>query len=212
MTRVCLTSRNVGILACLTLIGPEVRAVIVYDNLSATTSAEGTVGGSIQQAQRIAPLSVSHTLTSITLLMSGSSTGARLALYSGDESTPSTEIGVLLSPGSITSERGENIFTTPGLTLNAGVNYWVVLSADSGGFSWAYTDSNTGLGEGYASNWANNLGGGWQPFDNEPFQMSVEATAVPEPATLVFHASLALAGLALVKGLRKQRPPVLAHS
>ena len=211
MTRVRLTSRDVGILTCLTLISHEAKAVIVYDNLSATTVAAGAVFGSIQQAQRIAPLSASHTLTSITLLMSGSSTGARLALFSGDESTPSTEVGVLLSPESITSARGENTFTTPGLTLDAGVNYWVVLSADSGGFDWAYTDSLTGLGEGYASNWANNLGGGWQPFNNEPFQMSVEATAVPEPATLVFHASLALVGLALVRGLRKQGSPVVAH-
>jgi hypothetical protein len=188
----------------------EAQAVVLFNNLSEAGESVAAFNSTIHGAQRIAPLSQPYTLTSVTLLIGENFAGfARVSIFSGDAETPIALVGNLTSPGSISSTLSENTFTTPGISLDSGVNYWVVLAADSGLFAWSYTSSNGGEGEGLTTNWANFNGTSWEGGDlihsTSPYQMSVQATAVPELSSTALQASLALGAVAVAHRLRKQR-------
>jgi len=182
-------------------------AVVIFDNLAAATENEAITHSTILQAQNIAPLSQSHTLNSVTLLMREVVAGSvQVRLFSGDADVPITYVGSLVSPVSITATLDQNTFTTPGISLDAGVNYWVVLGGGTGTHHWGYTDAaSSGSGEGFSKNWSTELsGGGWLIRAPGPYQMSALAT-VPEPKAVAMSSGLVLGAVAFVHRIRKQR-------
>lgn len=205
-----MTTRTFVVLIPLAVGLAEARAVVLFNNLSEAQESIAAVNDTIRTAQRIAPLAQPHTLTSVILLMREDIAGdALVSLFRGDADVPITHVGNLTPPGTFTSNLGENTFSTTGISLDAGVDYWVVLGADSGSYSWSFTTSADGEGEGFSMNWANFDGtvweGGTPAYLSSPYQMSVQATAVPELSSTALQASLALGAAAVVLGVRKRR-------
>jgi hypothetical protein len=146
-----------------------------------------------------------YMLQSVTLLMAMTSPSgaAQAAIYTNISDQPGSQVGALISPGSYSNTLATTSFAASGINLAANTSYWVVLSAPSGNFNWAWTDSLSGLGVGYTHTWAGSAdaGGSWLTFQDSPQIMQVEANAVSEPATLWLF-GIALTGMLLVERRR----------
>lgn len=115
-----------------------------------------------------------------------------------------------LPPGiSAASFLGDNAAVTlsgdapDGIFLEAETDYWVVTRATGGQYSSAYTDSETGSGEGFSSNWAvsQNAGSTWLPRTLSPLFLGLDASPSAPVLLLEFRtdaeaiASLIFSGL-----------------
>jgi hypothetical protein len=120
-------------------------------------------------------------------------------IYADDSFQPGTLIGTLDSPEEYPGAFAQVYFSGNGITLSPWSTYWVVLSAASGGYEWAWTEDSTGDGVGFQHTFAISFDGGatWPDvFAEQPQLMRVTA-ATPEPATLPVVA-FALGVIALV--------------
>jgi hypothetical protein len=91
------------------------------------------------------------------------------------------------------------------VNLRSGVNYWFVLNGSSsdgtGGVGLSFTDGTSPDGPGSLPNFnnSNDNGATWNgPFPNQPYQIQVSGTLVPEPASWVLG-SLGFAGMLLAR-------------
>jgi len=154
----------------------------------------------------------SYRLDSITLKMQRSSpiSVAELALFSNDPTFPSSpspllSLSTLTSPGNYSDTFNDTTFTANGLYLAPNTTYWEVLSASSGEFEWAFTDSSNGSGIGFQPIWTDSNDGGqtWNPsIADQPFLMQVDATQIPEPSNVLF-----VVGTGLIMFLVRKREP-----
>jgi hypothetical protein len=147
----------------------------------------------------------SYTLQSVAFLMAmtSSSGAAQAAIFTDVSDQPGSQVGALISPGSYSNALASTSFTASGITLAANTTYWVVLSASSGNFNWAWTDSNIGSGVGFTHTWSgsDDAGSSWLTFHDSPQIMQVDANAIPEPAALWLF-GIGLAGMRLVERRR----------
>lgn len=147
----------------------------------------------------------SYTLQSVALLMAMTSGpgAAQAAIFTDVSDQPGSQVDALISPGSYSNTLASTSFTANGITLAANTTYWVVLSASSGNFDWAWTDSNTGAGVGFTHTWSgsDDAGNSWLTFHDSPQIMQVEANPIPAPATLWLF-GIALAGMRLAERRR----------
>jgi hypothetical protein len=169
---------------------PSARAeTVLSDNVSATTGGVEAATGDLWLTAGFGTDDSSYTLTSITLLLQRDSIGGQveLDLYDDGGLQPDALIGALTLAGTVSSALSATTFTTAGLTLAADSNYWVVLKAATGQFSWAWANDASGLGAGFQHTWgsSDDAGSSWFTFDSYPLQMSVTAAAVPEPGSLI---------------------------
>src|SRR5205807_3337578 len=106
--------------------------------------------------------------------------------YSDGNLEPGSSLGTLISPSSYSSSLATTTFSTSGMTLSPNSTYWLVLSANSGEFDWAWTSDNTGSGIGFQHTWgeSDDAGATWFTFDTFPTQFSVAATPVGEPRSI----------------------------
>jgi hypothetical protein len=87
-------------------------------------------------------------------------------------------------------------------TLTANTRYWIIASSSNGsGTLWSYTADLSGAG--VAGEFDVDRFGGLGPTSNEPFQMEVTGTTVPQPSSLSMM-SIGLAGLLF--GVIRRRP------
>ena len=184
------TMRRIATLLCaLALVSTRAREaqaqdILISDNLLAvTTDTEAASGGSWLTAS-FATDDATYTLTSVTLLLANPSEGqARLDLYSDGSLEPGSLIGTLSPPDIYSATLAETIFSATDITLSPNSTYWIVLSADSGEFDWAWTSDNSGSGIGFQHTWgqSDDAGVSWFTYDTYPTQFSVTATLVPGP-------------------------------
>jgi hypothetical protein len=200
----CMMSPLLGTLAY----APISAASFISDNLSATPVYSQNAPGVTSTdwyASSFMTDGYSYTLQSVSLLMSMTSSSgvAQAAIFTDVSDQPGSQVGALISPGSYSNNLTATSFTASGINLAANTLYWVVLSASSGNFNWAWTDSNMGSGVGFTHTWAgsDDAGSSWLSFNDSPQIMRVEANAISEPATLWLF-GIALAGMRLVERRR----------
>jgi hypothetical protein len=150
--------------------------------LAAITIDTEAASGSTVLTGSFATDDSTYTLTSVTLLLANPNAGqARLDLYSDGNLEPGSLLATLTPPDSYSDTLAETIFTADGITLSPNSTYWIVLSADSGEFDWAWTSDNTGNGVGFQHTWgqSDDAGATWYTSDTFPTQFTVTAVAVP---------------------------------
>ena len=183
------TCGGLGLVWCaLALLGMQsatasAQDVLLSDNLSATTTSTEAASGSTVLTASFATDDSSYSLTSVTLLLANASTGqARLDLYSDGNLEPGSLLATLTSPDSYSCTVAATTFSASGITLSPNSTYWIVLSADSGEFDWAWTSDNTGNGIGFQHTWgqSDDTGVTWFTSDTFPTQFSVTATPLPQ--------------------------------
>ena len=163
-----------------------IHADTLSDNLSNPTDFTDIASGDTWLAAGFGTGNSSYLLNTVTLLMSGSSTGtAELDLYSSSQSQPGMQLGTLTSPASYPVDLGATSFAGQNLLLSPNTSYWLVLKGISGEFEWAFTNSNDGAGIGFQHLWGTtgDAGASWFTSDIQPFQFRVTAdpTAAPVP-------------------------------
>jgi len=171
-------------------------------NLGQTSAGSEATGSDLWLAQTfitgINPQG--YILNSVDLLMdasSGSPSGFGVSIYSS--LNPNNNLGSLngLDP----SAGGIFTYTASGLMLSPSTFYYVVVTAatpvEQGAYNWSVENTQpllVGLEEWVVPiiTWRSTTGSGWNDERQYRFQLAIDATAVPEPATL------ALGGLGLV--------------
>ena len=135
-----------------------------------------------------------YQLNSVQLFMdqaSGNPNGFTIALYNGNGSFPGDSFGNLigfepLTPGIFT-------FSNPGIVLPPSTSYFIVATAAApvaqGSYQWR---TASGAGEFYGNGWIRGAahyyspnGSSWTVNRESSFQFAINATAVPEPSSLV---------------------------
>ena len=155
---------------------------LLSDNLSATTSSSEAASGSTVLTASFATDDSTYNLTSVTLLLANPSAGqARLDLYSDGGLEPGSLVASLTPPDSYSDTLAETTFTASDVSLSPNTTYWIVLSADSGEFDWAWTSDNTGNGAGFQHTWgqSDDAAVTWFTSDSFSTQFNVAATPVP---------------------------------
>jgi len=169
------------------------------------------VGDSIQ-AFLTGSSSGGYILDSVTLEMGawlGYANDFTVGIYTDGLGEPGTVLGSL--SGSRDPEiRGEYVYTASNVNLSPSSIYWIMVSSQPtgtpppplppvGGYAWQVTDSPVYVSE-----------DGWRPITNgssagpgNVLQFGIEATPIPEPATL----TLVLAGATSALALGSKRRP-----
>ena len=190
------------LLAVLTFTLSPVRAVEYLSNLTEETDEDfPAIGGGLWVAQAFttgdsSPL---YSINSITLLMlDGEDTTDApmvLRLYSSSGNQLGAQVAATFQmtgdPSANTA--GLKVWTPDSaVPLQGSTKYWVALTTLTtvGEYAWGFTNSTT-----YSStdNWgipatftyalSENLGGEWDYLDGLPQQISIDASAVPEPSS-----------------------------
>lgn len=180
--------------------GSKSKAEVIFNNIDSNATAS-PVSGATWAAQRFRfSGSTNYTLNSVSVKMqrdSGSSAPI-LQIYDGNSSRPSAFQYLLTAPGSVTTLNTYTFTVPTSFTLNADTDYWVVLKAADApsSYQWAYAGGISGTGIAFQTESATTADNGfnWVSATITPYQMTVNATAVPEPGTM------ALGAIALASG------------
>ncbi|OJW18916.1 MAG: hypothetical protein BGO49_17865 [Planctomycetales bacterium 71-10] len=180
--------------------------VVLADNLSETSGGAYSATGDSWLASSFGTDGSSYILQSVTLMLSRDSIGGEAAVdvYTDGGLEPGSLVATLAGPASVPGSSGPATFTASGVLLQANATYWVVLRAVTGEFLWSWAGSNDGSGAGFQTGSATSdfAGSGWFYADSYPFQMSVSASAVPEPGS-AWLAAIGAAGVALAARRRR---------
>jgi hypothetical protein len=168
-------------------------ATTLSDNLAASTFGAEQVTGPNWLTAGFRTDSSSYVLSSVTVLMQQDTPGTlNLALYSNTTMQPANQLGFQPGAplGSITATKsfpslfGPVTFSGNHLMLAPNTRYWLVMSAPvSGTYEWAFEEGNGGSGVGFYSSWGDSgdSGTSWFTSSEQPMQMTVIGTAIPEP-------------------------------
>jgi hypothetical protein len=182
-------------------------ASVLVSNIGEDTRALTSVSNDLWAAQSFVTDNVSYVLNGIETILGNATTplGA-VAELRADEGVDA--LGSTLTTFSFTAGAGTP--TVTGLTPASSVllqpnrTYWLVIGATEGTLDWAYAEGNATTGPGTLAAYAysDNQGVLWpgsQMNIENPYQVSIQVTAVPEPS----HFALMLAGLAATFGVRR---------
>lgn len=195
--------------AATTFVCVAANAAILVDNLAQPTRAVTTIDAKLWAAQSFVTDANSSLLNGVDIL-AGSRLGDPFqyaALYSAGIAGPNT----MLSTFSIVVGQGAvanvNLLPSMQVVLAPSTAYWLVIGASGvGSLGWAYAEGNAYIGTGSFGSYAysSDLGVSWGTVGPEnPYQMSVQVSAVPEPETC----ALLLAGLGAVGMFASLRKP-----
>ena len=184
-------------------------ATVLVSNVEETTRALTDVSSALWAAQSFVTDATPHLLGQIeTILGSASGSPAVVAELRADQGLPG--LGATLTTFSLSVSSGAPTLTTltpaSSIPLLANTAYWLVIGATSGAFQWAYAEGNatTGPGTLTAYGYSNDQGVTWPAglFNSEnPYQVRIQVTPVPEPARV----ALMIAGLVVVLGAQRMR-------
>ena len=176
------------------------NAAVLIDNLAQPTRAVTTIDTSLWAAQSFLNDATAHRLDGIDIL-AGSRVGDPVqyaALYSagavGPEALLST-FSIVVGPGALAV--AVNLLPAVQVVLAPSTAYWLVIGASgAGSLGWAYAEGNaySGTGSFGAYAYSNDLGVSWGSFATDnPYQMAVQVSAVPEPSVWALWAGGVLA-------------------
>ena len=151
--------------------------VILADNLAQATGGSDSATGTSWLAASFSTDGSAYTLSSLTLELARTSISGTAVVFTG----------------------------TAG-TLLADTTYWVVLRAVTGAFEWSWASTNLGAGAGFSTTTAttDDAGSTWFTATSYPYQMSVSATAVPEPGSIVLAALGAACAFPVFRRVRRR--------
>ena len=175
------------------------NAAVLIDNLAQPTRDITPIDTSLWAAQSFLNDATAHRLDGIDIL-AGSRVGNPFqyaALYSAGALGPD----VLLSTFSIGVGPGAlaviNLLPAVQVVLAPLTAYWLVIGVSgAGSLGWAYAEGNAYAGTGSfgAYAYSNDLGVSWGSFGTDnPYQMAVQVSAVPEPSVWALWAGGVLA-------------------
>lgn len=194
-------------LAPLALLAPAVWADTLIDNLAQPVRDVTVIESTLWAAQSFSSPDAVR-LDGVTLPL-GLQTGvaATVAELRADAAgLPGAWLATLTVPTVDGGALTPVAFGLPsGLELAPGTLYWLVMGSGAGSsLGWSYADNNVWLGSGSLGNFAysSDGGGSWANFGSDfPYQMLIDVSPVPEPAT-----ALLLAAGAAALAWRRQRP------
>lgn len=167
-------------------------ATILVSNLDQPTRHVNVLPRDGWAAQSFATDGASYALSSVQVLL-GNLAGAPsivAELRTGDASTPGATLAAFSIAGVPIGSPAPVTLTPIGdvVTLNAGTHYWLVLGASnrSGTFTWSYAEGNAIVGPGSLGNYNYSADSGvsWTNYGSDnPFQLEVDVSPVPLPAT-----------------------------
>jgi hypothetical protein len=185
----------------------QAQGTLFASNLGQPSGGSAAIGSDSWLAQRFitGTNAGGYVLNSAQLLMevaSGSPNGFTVSLYSNSGSGPASNLGSL--SGSDPSTGGIFTYATSGIMLSPSALYFVVATAATptaqGAYNWSAANESAitdgwfiPVGYNYSAD-----GLSWQLSRQYTFQMSIYATAIPEPAALVL-AGLGLAALSFCR-------------
>ncbi len=197
-------------LAALFSVNALASPVSIYDNLTSTPEGSdpifsyGPLANSFMTGSDGSAL-----LTSISALLKNGSNSVfgdiRLSLHADASNAPGAE---LLSLGSLSSAAvstsgfaAYDFAALTAFTLAANTTYWVEIEASSpNAIEWSWSSDLLAIGVAGQSNYSTLLGTNANS-DFAPYQMAVNVSAVPEPASLLLVVlGLGLAGVAARRG------------
>ncbi len=178
------------------LVSSQSQATVLSDNLLSSAGSTETVADSSWVAAEFSTDSSSYVLSSAVLLLSNPIHGAaELDLYNDSIGQPGTMLGALTAPAVFSSGISEASFGGNGLSLGRKSSYWLVLKALSGDFEWTWSNTSSGMGVGFSSNWgaSDDAGASWFTGTSQPMMERISADAVtsgvPEPSTIALLAA-----------------------
>jgi len=210
--------KSVLILAALGL--SQAKAQLIVSNIENPVGFGGTVGSDNWFAQAfITPSDTAYFLDSLALKLEKQDANQgtfTVSLWSaaanGQPESLISQVGSVTDVSTLTTSFAPYTFNAPaGITLAASTTYFVVLGAsatlDHSGLLWADTTqlNPPKTGPGQIGGWTASAdqGQNWEAIvPTVPFQIAVFGTPVPEPASYVLVAGLALVAFALVRRLR----------
>lgn len=180
--------------------------VVIYDNLTQPNGGSGPASASTLQAQAFSTGATGGAITQAILQMRQASAGlVQVDIFSSATgSVPGSFLGSLALSSGLSSSFSPVVFTGM-VAVSANSNYFAVLRPTSGTFSWSFTESNTGSGVGFRTNYAfsGNSGASWTAYPDSPYQMSI-SLEVPEVSSTAAPLAISLVASMLL-GLSSKR-------
>lgn len=209
--RTALTAKFLCAAAFTCLVGvAQSHAAAIVTNLSDLIGGTGTVYGSgppQSYAQEFTTGATAMTLSDVIAVL-GDASGtftATASLETTSGALPSNTVLTTFTVPSIPagSPADETFTPNTGVILSANTTYWFVLAATgTGSYQWAYTNTT----QANLPNYAVNNGAGWSiGAPPGPFLVQVDATAAPEPSSLLLVSAAGVLSLFVALGRRFRR-------
>ena len=190
----------IGLVSLLATAWSNAGAAVLIDNLAEPTRDTTIVESELWAAQSFTTAAEAVWLDSVTLLLGvaagAASTSAELRAdgLAGPGALLTSLMLPVLSAG---APQPETLSLALFTQLAPLTTYWIVLGTAGDSFGWSYAEGNASSGPGQLGDYrySSDNGLSWASFGaDNPYQMRIDVTAVPEPAA----AWLLAAGLAVV--------------